>query len=109
MVIVLVLRHPLRHDEMVLAHRDLRRVTQHETPAPAQKTWVRIGDPELLLAALAQMLQLLAQLCDLFRPHTRSRIAIQVAVQFLLPAFDFLAQLPLELIPAQEPIEGQVR
>ncbi len=83
---------------MVLAHDDLRRITQHETSPLAQKTRVRIGERELLLATLAQLLQLFTQLRDLFAPHTRSRFAIRIVVQFLLPAFHFLAQLPLQLL-----------
>src|SRR6266851_3034218 len=50
------------------------------------------------------MLQLLAQVCDLLLPHPRSRIAIRIIVQFLLPTLDFLAQFPLDLFSAQQPV-----
>src|SRR5271155_88087 len=104
LIVRLVLRHPLRHDEMVLAHRNLRRITQHEAPPLPQKTGVWIGGRQLFLAALPQILQLLAQPRDLLRPHTRSRITIGIVVQLLLPALHLLAQLPLPPFPAPQPI-----
>jgi hypothetical protein len=91
MVVILVLRHSLAHDEMVLADRYLSRVAQYEATATlAQKTRLRIGRGQLALPAPPQPLQLLPHSLNLLVAHPHSRFAIRIVVQFLLPALDFL-------------------
>jgi hypothetical protein len=44
MHVMRVLRHPRRHDEVILAYRHLARISQHKSPAAlAQKAAVGIG------------------------------------------------------------------
>jgi hypothetical protein len=51
-----VKRDPLRHDQMILTDRDLRRVAQRETAPLAQEPRLAIAARQLALATLAQPL-----------------------------------------------------
>src|ERR1039457_1716174 len=55
-------RNPLRHDQMILTDRNLRRVAQRETAPLAQKSRLAIAARQLRLATLAQPLQALRYL-----------------------------------------------
>ena len=53
-----LLRHPLRHDEMIFIDRHFRRVAQRKGPPRSRKkTRFRIGARQLFIPALAQLLQ----------------------------------------------------
>jgi hypothetical protein len=53
-IVVGLLRHPLRHNQMILAHRQRSRLAQHKSPTRAQKTAVRIALRKFLQSALVQ-------------------------------------------------------
>ena len=90
------MRHPLGHDEVILAHRDLPRVAQLEALPRAQKARLRIGQRHLVLAHLLHLLQLLEHPLPLLLAYLPPRLAVGVVLHLLHPLLHLLLQpLPL--------------
>src|ERR1019366_7830832 len=104
LVIVGVLRHLLRHDQMILADRQRCRVTQRE-PAPlAEKAAVRIGSRKFLQARFAQPLQTLRNPFPLlFQPSNH------FAAYFAACAFVRIVRIALLLPTADIPPDAHPR
>src|SRR6202521_38994 len=120
LVIVGVLRHLLRHNQMILANRQRRRIAQRE-PAPLpQKTAVGIGPREFLQPRFAQPLEPLGNLCELlFQPrdpcatHGAARAFVRIfRIAVLLPAAnvppDARSRVPQRLLGV-DPVPRRVR
>ena len=90
-IVVSLLAHPLRDDQMIPAHRQRPGITQHESTALPQKPAVRIAPRNLLHPAFLQALQ----------PHGNfSQLPLQLAKRF--PAYlhpgSFVRILPVTLL-----------